>query len=251
MKEKKDALARVETSLERPDWLKAGDTRGSEHLQKADVRIPRICIAQGLSPQIKEEEASYIPDLKSGQLFNDLTEQIYGKGPLYFAIVRADKPRGMELRPRKEGGGIIDPNVPLDDPRMQWEGDQLPRATKFYDYIIILFHGADKAGEMVALSFKSTGISTAKQLNGLIQIRNAPLFSGMYSVGVASRTNQKGTFYVYSVKNAGFIGDRAVYEHLEKVFDDIKDTEFEIAREAPGEGEGDSTAETPKENVPF
>jgi hypothetical protein len=220
----------------RPSWLKAGDTRGTEHLTKADVQMPRLALAQGLSPQIQEGDPQQVPGLKVGMLFNSLTKEVIGKGPIEFTIIRADPPRWVEFYPRETGGGIKDINVPADDPRTQFtteNGKSIPpAATQFYDFVIMFLpvNNNDPMSNVIALSFKSTGLKAARQLNGLMQLRNAPSFAGKYVMTTGMQRNSKGTFAVYQVANAGWV-DEETGALGEQMFDALKDRELKIDRE--------------------
>lgn len=249
MAENDKAIAKVgPTSLaERPDYIPK-DTSGTEHITKDDLIMPRISIAQGLSPQILEDDPAYIEGLKLGQMFNTITKHIYGRGPLEFCVIRADRPRGVEFIPLKEGGGVKDFDVPLDDPRMQFtdgpEGERLkPVATKFYDFLVVLL----PSKEMAALSFKSTGLKVAKELNSLIKLRGTALYTGKYELSSATETNAAGTYGVYRVKNAGWV-DNETFQWAKAAFETMKDKEViierEQAEEAPSAGEK-------KDDIPF
>ncbi len=202
-----------------PSFVKVGDRTGTEHLTTQDIQLPRLSIAQQMSPELVQVDPKYIEGLQQGSLFNNLSQQVYGNGPLHFSIIQALPPRYVEFIPRELGGGVKDPNVPHDDPRTQFGSNgEKPIATKFYDFVIMLL----PSRELIALSFKSTGIKTAKQLNGFISMRNAPLFAGKYSVETTMVTNPKGRFGVYIVKNAGWLPDQDTYNYAEKMFDNLR-----------------------------
>lgn len=222
--------------VDRPETAKKGDMTGRETIGRDDIQMPRLALSQALSPQLTEGNEKLIPGLKVGELFNDLTGEIYGKGPLYFAIIRRDRARGVQFAPIEEGGGVIDPDVPLDDPRMQFttvDGKRVkPVATKFYDFIIVLLGGNNvKPMTPIALSFKGGGLKVAKQLAGLIQMRDAALFKGIYEVHVEIKQQPK-PHYVYVVKNAGWAGPQ-IEGQLEEMFNVFKDKPLDISRE-PG-----------------
>ena len=247
----------------RPAFL-PDSAEGTEHITQQDLRVPRLSIAQGLSDQIKPNHAKYIDGLKLGQLFNDVTGQIYGAGPLEFFIVRADPPRYVEFRDRKEGGGIIDLNVPPSDPRTQFTTNEKgerekPRAMMFYDYVICLW----PSREVIALSLKSSGIKHAKALNGLIKLRNAPVWSGKYTVEVKEEPSPNGPFPNYAIRNAGtqtnplagWVANEEDAAYLKQLFNTLKDKNLVIERE-PGDDNdiaaGQSTNNQPVgESIPF
>jgi hypothetical protein len=242
-------------ALERPEWIKTGDT-GTEHITKDDLRLPRLALAQGLSPQINDPSSpKFIEGLRQGDMFNDLTSEIYGRGPMNFMIVRSDPSRYVEFFPRESGGGVKDLNVPANDPRTRFSVDPVtgqslkPIATRFYDYIILLypFDHANPMKNMIALSFKSSGLKTARELNSLIKMRNADLWTGVYQLTSATEKNSKGTFAVFQVKNAGWPKNPADVEVAKQIFDSIKDKKFEIAREP---GDDDTTSFNPPSEDP-
>jgi len=195
-------------ATQRPAFIKQGDHRGTDHITKEDLQIPRLALAQGLTPQVAEGKEGFV----TGVLFNSSTEQVYGKGPIDFFIVRADKPRYIQFKPREEGGGVIDMNVPPDDPRTRFTTDDegksvKPLATKFYDFIIAMLPlDADPMKSIISLSFKSSGLKMARNLNTLVKYRNAPLFAGIYRLTTKVEKNAKGIFSVYNVENAGWVG---------------------------------------------
>jgi hypothetical protein len=232
----KTDLAKTETAgaLERPAFLQSGDTRGAEQITQDDLQLPRLAIAQGLSPEILEDNPKYIDGLKMGHMFNNLTGQLYHRGPIEFTIVRADPTRWVEFIPRDEGGGVADLNVPPDDPRTKFWRDeqgksQPPVATKFYDFVILML----PSREPIALSMKGKALKVARQLNALIKLRNAPIFAGKYLLTSVMESNAKGTYGMYQIRNAGWV-DEQTFKYAEGVYNAIKSKNLIIDRE-PGE----------------
>jgi hypothetical protein len=230
--------------MERPAFLPAGDTRGTEQITQEDLQLPRIAIAQGLSPEILEDNPKYIEGLKLGHMFNNLTGELYQRGPLEIAIVRADRPRWVEFIPRNEGGGVRDLDVPPDDPRTKFtrgeDGKSLPPiATKFYDFVVLLL----PSRQPMVVSMKGKALKVARQLNALLKLRNAPVFAGKYELTSVMETNSKGTYGIYQIRNAGWL-DEATYKYAEQVFESIKSKNLIVDRE-PGEDDLDFPSDEP------
>lgn len=206
-----------------PDYITKGDRRGIEDIGKADMLMPRLALAQALSPEVTEGDPNRIEGLKVGDLFNSLNGTIYGgRQPVFFQLVRKDKPRAMEFRPIDEGGGVIDPDVPLNDPRLKWgEDGQKPQATLFRDYLALIL----PTNELIALSFKSSGIKVAKALNGKVAIRNRPIFAGIYAIWTDIELKPK-PHQVFKVDNAGWASPEQL-KIGEQMFDNVKD--FDMA----------------------
>ncbi len=223
-----------ESALARPSFLPQNDKRGTENIQRQDMQLPRILVAQGLSPQLQPNEAKYIQGLVIGDMFNDLTNDIYGRGPIEVTIIRADAPRAVEFFPREDGGGIKDPNVPLNDPRLKWRADgKKPVATKFHDYVLLTLPLSDSHNpfdNLIIMSLKGTGIRVAKQLNALLAMRNAPSFSAKFTLTSTIVKNNKGSFALFNFKNAGWVDEDTfnagvlIYESIHDKKIDTQDT---------------------------
>jgi len=151
--------------------------RGFEDTVQTDLTIPRLALAQALSPQVTEGDPRRIEGLVAGMLFNSVTGQNYGKS-VRVQVLRKMPLRAMEFRPIDAGGGVIDPNVPLKDPRLKWgnTGDKKkdkPVATLFRDFLAVIL----PQREIIALSFKSSGIKAAKDLWGLTTMAGRDCFA--------------------------------------------------------------------------
>jgi hypothetical protein len=234
MTTKKDAVAVVSpgTLAARPDFLNPADKRGVEHLRREDLQLPRLVLAQKMSPEVDEAAPEYMDGLKVGQLFNNMTKEIYAP-VLEFTVVRADPPRWVEFYPRTEGGGVKDLHVPAQhagipgkgDPRTLFLDGKPPIATQFYDFVVMLL----PTREIVAVSFKSTQIPMAKHLNSLMFDRKAPSFAGRYTVTSKPDQNKKGSFMSFVIDDARDESNRRawvtedVFREAEAIYTDIKD----------------------------
>jgi hypothetical protein len=247
--------------LARPSFIKAGDTRGAEHITRDDVRLPQLKLAQGISPQVTEGNAELIKDLKPGDYFNDLTKQIYGRGPLEFVVLRGDAPKYIEFVPRDQGTGIKDFDVKPGDPRTKFTTDPAtgksikPAASKIYDFVIMLLPSM----EMMTFSLSSASLKPATQLNAFIAMRNAPIFAGKYSITTVPKAVPKGTYYAHVIQNSAIEsefsakdGDKVFAGWLneetlaiaEARFEQMRDAKIDIKRDRePGDEDDFPTGE--------
>ncbi len=198
-------------TLDRPEGADTG-TLGNEGIGRDDILMPRLGLAQKMSPEIDGTSPKYIPGLQFMDLYNSLTKQVYARGPVYFAILRRDEPRWVEFNPLDEGGGIKRRNVPADDPATEFgPNGEKPAATKFYDFIVLLLNETtltDPLQNIVVLSLKGSAIKAAKQLNMLIQQRGPKkIFKGAYQLKTGHETDKKssGVYATYEIKNSGWL----------------------------------------------
>jgi hypothetical protein len=214
-----------------PDYFKKDDRRGLEHTAQSDVNIPRLALAQALSPQVTDGDPNRIPDLKVGDLFNSVTGQIYGK-EVFVQVLRKMPLRAMEFNPIEDGGGVKDPNVPLDDERLRWgksgvKKDDKPKATLFRDFIAVVL----PQREIIALSFKSSGLTVAKTLWGLVVMRNRPVFAGRYRISTGVELQPK-PHQVYKIENADWVSEADALLG-EQMYEAVQNISFEqIERQA-------------------
>jgi hypothetical protein len=229
-------VAAPAVALARPSFVKTGDRRGTEGITKDDLSIPRIGLAQALTPQVVEGADGFKP----GVLFNSVTKTLLGKdglGPIEFVIVRRDQARYIEFFPRDAGGGIKDTDIKSGDPRTKFTNDPetkkrlKPVATKFYDFLVMMYPlTGNPFDSIIGLSFKSSGLADATQLNMRIVERDAPLFAGKYRLTTELRRKNNFAWHAFKVENAGWVTDEGEYQMLEKLYDSLADKKVVIDR---------------------
>jgi hypothetical protein len=177
----------------------SGPPLGTEHITSDDVMMPRLGLAQAISNEVNKTHADFIDDLGVGDFWNTVSGKVYGGGPLTFSILVAHPPRAVEFASLSDGGGIIDSNVPLNDPRMNFGDDgSPPQATKFYDYVLWLHD----SNELIAMSLARSAIKAAKSLNGLIRMRGTAVFTGRYTVTSVQKTSSQGNYQSWRFRNS-------------------------------------------------
>lgn len=218
------------------DGVDTKDTRGKEGITTEDVTLPRVSVCQNNSPEKDEDDAKYIPELGEGDVFNTLTQQIYGdkEVKLRFVVVRPLK-RAMEFDGDRK---VVDYNVPWDDPRCEFTTDNgqrvKPVATRFYDYVVYL----PDFGEVAMLSFSNTKMKAAKKLNSLIALRPGPSWAGTYTLSIVKEENDKGKFFNFVVNPAGKT-DAETLTEADRYYEQFKTATIKTdvdASDAPGEG---------------
>lgn len=208
-----------------PDYIKTNTTKGKENITREDITLPRLALAQALSPELDKSDDKYIPGLEAGDLFNTLTREVFKDG-FYAIILRAEAPRWMEFYPRdsKEGSGLKDRDVPAGDPRTEWgPNGEPPVATMFRDYI-----GIDaRTGTPIGISFKGSSLKAAKDLNTFIKLAPGDTYARVYQFTSAGRKNEHGAFSVFKVQPAGFPSKEA-YEAAERTFEQFSQANVTI-----------------------
>lgn len=243
-------ISDVQGVLDRPKSLDRNDRSGTEDISPDEIQLPRLAVAQGLSPQLVPDDPQYIRGLVIGQMFNDVSEDIYGNGPAVVVPVKRQVKR-IEFDPN-DRKVPIDRNVPPGDPRLEWDGDNPPRATEFVEYICLLLQKG-KIPEGVVVSIKTTNKEmrrAAKLWNTYVLQRQAPIYSGLYNltskvIRGQNKDGQQTMYGVFVVKNAGFIPKdtpvgAALYDYAKQFHESLKDKVVETDREGHDEGAADT-----------
>lgn len=218
-KEEVTALAKQGTrvlsaALQVTEGVDAKDKRGTEGIDNGDLILPRLALCQSNSPQRKRGNEKFIPGLEEGMMFNSLTGEIY-EAPLQFIPISLRK-HAIEFKPMEEGGGIVDRNVPFNDPRCEYDNtktgkDAKPKATRFYDWLGYL----PATGELIVASFKGTSEKAGKKIATLSStVRPGPTFSHLYELTTAFKQENNYDWHLFVATPAGpaEVGDALIGE---------------------------------------
>lgn len=195
------------------DDLIADAGRGVENIGIEDIKPPRLVLCQAGTPQRKTDDPKQIAGLQELDLFNNLSNEIYGR-TARFSVISVLGHTHIEFYPSVGAQtGVKEFDIPDDDPRCQWtedaEGNRVkPIATKFYNYLVWLTDHQDG----VILSFKSTQIPVAIKLNGLLKLPlkingqilpNPPAWARIYQVETKMEKDGELSWGGYNLSTIG------------------------------------------------
>ena len=214
-------------ALTLPDFVDKADNRGAENVQATDIRLPRLCMAQKASPEIEDGNAKRIDGLRFGDMFSNMFQTNFGRGPMEIVVVRREAPRAIEFYPMdsNQGKGIKDRDVPYfgvrnpkNDPRTQFGANgEKPTATALHEYVAFVY----ETREPILLSFKTESISQAVQLDTLRAFRGGPYFATTTLLRTFQKQNDKGTYFVFTVQPGKKI-DQETFNYAGEVFESLK-----------------------------
>lgn len=238
-------VKRSESAMAVAEGADAKDTRGKENIGREDIVLPRLAIAQSLSKQLKRSESVYIPGLEEGDLFNTVTGEKYGTGPLNFAVLRLDK-RAIQFGPNNT---VVDFDVPWNDERCEFttDGDGKrvkPIADRVYDYIVILVDTLD----IVVLSLKRSQIAAAKKLNALLALRPGAAWMGQYQVSTVIENKNSYSYGNYRITLGGPT-PKEVVAFANDAYERLKTSNVKVDR--TGEAEEVASGEVVNDDSPF
>lgn len=213
------------------------DSTGFENVRAEDLGLPFLSIVQKGSAEFDETHVRHadkaIEGVKPGDIIDILSREI-----VFSKTVNPDGLRVvpvfwdkyyMEWRPRTaSGGGIVaahkDPTLVSTCKRNEKNQDVLPNGnllvTTAYFHLVLLEPEADVVSRRIMLGFSSTQLKKSRQWLNIAQslrVRTAngvitpPLYSHIYRLGTQAESNDKGSWFGWTIKIEGPIttGDLA------------------------------------------
>lgn len=214
--------------------------RGLENADQDDFVVPRIQLAQAMSPELKPSDPMFIPKLAQGQMFNTVTREIYGAEieviPIMFSKSRA------YFRDRGEGGGIKcssanglnggvlsatceECEFSKWGSRKKDANDNGIACTEFKNYPCLVIT-KDGRVDLASVSMKSSAIKVAKRWNSFMRTRRRPdgqaadVFESIYIIKAVTEKNAKGEFFNFTVNlGSGLKQDDKRYQEAAVLYD--------------------------------
>lgn len=211
-----------------PEHLRAdvGNRDGKDNVGQSDLLVPRLSLAQSMSPQMKRTSESYNPVLKEGQFFNSVTGEIYGETvtviPLHFfrQYIEFTPPPDRKIVKIYDNGEV----PPSQD--LAFVDGQKPVVTEFKNRMSLLLQ-KDGSVQPVVVSFKSSGLKVAKKWNYLIAEKNLPGYAYTYNLQSVAVPGDKGEYFSVKVTRGDFT-PAALYENSKQYFAALQDAGVKI-----------------------
>ena len=216
---------------------------GFEDVNSSDIQIPRLGIIQAGSPQLKKkEELLFIKGASLGDIFNSVTKQ-YWVGDKGVVVIPVHFQRKLnEWVPRHLGGGFVqehskgsveEANAVRDkDTGMEMleSGNELVRTATHYVKIVY----EDGSLESATLDMKKTQLKKSRDWLSLMLRQKhdgatLPSFANMYRLKTVEESNDKGSWYSYSISLEGPVPSLEAYKEAKEMHGSIGRGELRIA----------------------
>lgn len=214
-----------------PDHLKqyVGAQDAENQIGTEDILIPRLSVAQdGMSPQLKKANELFIPGLEPGELFNTVTNEIFGEVatviPLFF----------RKNYIKFAGKGVLKvvamyataEDVPAGglDWKVDAEGKRYQEVTEFKERMSLILTGSG-AWQPIIVSFKKGEVKFSDQWNSQIKFNKLadklPAFAHTYTVSAKLKQGGDGkSWYVKTVAPLGFTPEN-IFKEAQTYFDQL------------------------------
>lgn len=204
---------------------------GFENTTMDDVVVPRLSLAQALTPAISKSDELYIPGLSQGDFFDSISRKVYGPGvrvvPILFTKNRIlfDK-KSIDCR-SEDGmtGGVHSDNCATCE-YSKWGTGKDGRGTACTEFRNFIMY-VPEVDDYAILSFKKSTQQTGKlfyttvmsqkrmfKIDGKEQTLQLPIYGCEYMFRSVERTNEDGKFYVMGFDRVRDVTDRGLLKKL-------------------------------------
>ena len=232
---------------------KAGGMQG---MGSEDFAMPFLRVLGQLSPETNKRDAKYIEGAEPGMIFNTVTKQTYDGEKGLNIIPCGYKREYVEWSDRGEGtsapvaihsvsSGIIKEATRGAD----WK-DRLPNGNYLENTASYFVMAEDL--QMALISMKSTQLKVSRNWNTMMNtiklkgkdgLFTPAAYSHVYNLKTVQQSNDKGTWFGWSVSLVGPVQDKSLYESAKTFASSVATGKVEAKH---GEGETKS-----KDDVPF
>ena len=221
-----------------------------------DFAMPFLRVLGQLSPEVNERDAKYVEGAKAGMIFNTVTKQTYDGEKGLNVIPCGYKREYVEWSDRGEGtsapvtihpvsSGIIKEATRGAD----WK-DRLPNGNYLENTASYFVLTEDL--QTALISMKSTQLKVSRSWNSMMNsiklkgkdgLFTPAAYSHVYNLSTVQQSNDKGTWFGWSITKVGPVQDKNLYEAAKQFASSVATGKVEAKH---GEGETKS-----KDNVPF
>jgi hypothetical protein len=201
------------------------------------LTIPRIKILQDLSPEVKETKAEYIPGARPGMICNEQNNKLDSEilfVPATFEV------RYIAWRPRKDGGGLVDANLTLEEVENNFQADgigswigmmkpsanedavrvEVAQTPEYTGYAM----GKGWGPMPVAISMPSTKVKAAKKINTTVELTRIlnkktgnkirpPMFYHQFKLSTGLESGNENEWHGFVIHHLGVAGDESGIEN--------------------------------------
>ncbi|MEK9741750.1 MAG: hypothetical protein VW200_01800 [Pelagibacteraceae bacterium] len=236
-------VTKKEANLPTAGLFEADAHQGFDNMDQQDLALPFLRILGQLSPQVNKRDAKYVEGAEPGMIYNTVTSELYDgvKGinviPCYY------KREYVEWTDRGEGTGApvavhsASSSIIHEATRDSMNKDRLKNGNYLENtasYFVII--SKEKSAETALLTMKSTQLKVSKTWNSLMSglklqgskgLFTPPMFSHVYNLKTVQQSNDKGTWFGWTVSKVGPVQNQGLYEQAKAFAESIKSGEVQ------------------------
>ena len=190
-----------------------------------DYALPFLRVLGQLSPECNKRDAKYIDGAEPGMIFNTVTKQLYDGENGVNIIPCYYKREYVEWSDRGEGTSApiaihsVESGIIKDTTRDAGYKDRLPNGN-YLENTASYFVTIDD-GTSALISMKSTQLKVSRSWNSMMNsiklkgkngMFTPAMYSHVYNLKTVQQSNDKGTWFGWSIEKVGPVQDKDLYE---------------------------------------
>lgn len=228
-------------SQDTPEYIDRNSHRGDENVTTDDLTIPRIVLIQDLSPQYKKDKPEYIEGANVGDMFNTVTNQVYGNNITIIPVLF--RKEFIIWKDRKAGGGFrgayptykeAQAAMAALDPAEQPSCKIKDTAQQF----VIIVDGRSTMDnpvfEEAVISLSGGLMGASRNLNSMCKMAGGDRFSRAYKMASVEVKGAKGEYKSYKFHPLGYVSE-TLYRLAEASYAAITAGERDVDRRSDAE----------------
>ena len=206
------------------------------NMESGDFALPFLRVLMQLSPETDEMNAKHIKGAKAGMILNTGTKQLINGADGINVIPCYYKREYVEWSDRGQGTAApisihpVGSDIVATTKKDALFKERLPNGNYLEEtasYFVI-----QEEGGSALVTMKSTGLPVARGWNTMMNSIKLPgskgmftpaMYSHVYNLKTVQQSNDKGTWYNWSVEKVGPVQDKGLYEQA-KSFADVVST---------------------------
>ena len=205
--------------------FEADANTGFGNMDTDDYALPFLRVLGQLSPECNKRDAKYIDGAEPGMIFNTVTKQLYDGENGVNIIPCYYKREYVEWSDRGEGTSApiaihsVESGIIKDTTRDAGYKDRLPNGN-YLENTASYFVTIDD-GTSALISMKSTQLKVSRSWNSMMNsiklkgkngMFTPAMYSHVYNLKTVQQSNDKGTWFGWSIEKVGPVQDKGLYE---------------------------------------
>ena len=205
--------------------FEADANTGFGNMDTDDYALPFLRVLGQLSPECNKRDAKYVDGAEPGMIFNTVTKQLYDGEAGVNVIPCYYKREYVEWSDRGEGTSApvaihsVDSGIIKDATRDASYKDRLPNGN-YLENTASYFVTIDD-GTSALISMKSTQLKVSRSWNSMMNsiklkgkngMFTPAMYSHVYNLKTVQQSNDKGTWFGWSIEKVGPVQDKDLYE---------------------------------------
>ena len=191
----------------------------------SEMQIPFVRILQAMSPQLKKRESDYIQGSEQGDMFNNVTMELFTGEKGIVVVPCFQTVKYLEFIPRDQGGGfqgeISATDSVLRKTTRSGAKEILPNGNELVksDQHFCLVVGEDGMTQPVVIDMKSSQLKVSRRWKTQIamqkiknpkteQLVTPAVYATMWKLTVTEESNDKGDWFNYQVAKESLVSSR-------------------------------------------